>query len=101
MALNTGYVQNEVTFPVGLVRAIIYYDPATQTLINGPRGFCLDLTNTTGANRKIDFTLPDGTVNTINVTQGDPVRNRSLTVGQVNALGYINRSDVSGFTISG
>lgn len=101
MALNTGYIQNEVSYTTGVVRAIIYYDPATQVLIDGPRGYCLDLTNTSGSNRRVDFTLPTGATQSSLVGQGDPVKQRSLTVAQINALGYFNRSDVSGFTISG
>lgn len=104
--MNLGYMQLEVAYPTGAITARIYYDstvPETspQPLINGPRGYCLDLTNTTGANRKVEVTAPNGTTQTITVGQGDPVKARSLTAAQMNAAGFTTRTDAGGFTING
>lgn len=104
MPINIGYIEgynDDVT-----VR--IYYDNTVeatepQPLIDGPRGFCVDLTNLSGRNRKCVFTLPDGTEREINIGQGDPVTTgpqsgRSRTVAQVNTMGFFLRSDVAGFS---
>lgn len=102
LAINSGYIEgynDNVT-----VR--IYYDAAAsapQPLINGPRGWCLDLTNTSGRNRRCVFTLPNGTEREVTIGQGDPVTTgptagRSRTVAQVNALGFFTREDVAGFS---
>lgn len=104
--LNIGYIEAMVSFGTGSVIARIYYDSTIpsdqpQPLINGPRGFCLDVTNTTGATRRITYTLPDGTVNDTSVPQGNPVSSRSLTANQLRQQGYELRSDVVGFGISG
>lgn len=106
MPINTGYIEG--TKLDGALRIRIYYDATAdpsgpQALINGPRGFCLDVTNTTGKNQKVDVTLPGGTSQTFTFGQGDPVTTgaaKSLTVKQVNALGFANRSDVAGFALS-
>lgn len=105
MPINTGYIEG--TKLDGALRIRIYYDataPTTgpQRLINGPRGYCLDVTNTTGRNQRVDVTLPGGAASTFTFGQGDPVTTgaaRSLTAAQVNALGFTNRSDVAGFAL--
>lgn len=103
MPLNLGYIQVESSNDAGTITARIYYDSTVdpsqpQPLINGPRGYCMDLTNT-GATRKIKYTLPNGTTNTVNVPSGDPVKSRSLTASQLASQGYNFRSDVAGFSV--
>lgn len=103
--LNAGYIQasNEA------VVVLIYYDATapvgnSQPLINGPRGYCLDLTNMAGRLVKVDVTLPNGTTTTVNIGAGDPVTGgpqsgRSRTAAQMNALGFVTRGDVAGLSI--
>lgn len=92
--LNVGYIQvtsNGVT-------ATIYYDsslPAdpSQPLINGPRGYCLDVANPTGASVKV-------TAGSISATagKGDPVTSgqaRSRTAAQMATLGYTTRGQIT------
>ena len=104
--LNAGYIEGAVD---GVV-ARIYYDATfvpvgpDQPLINGPRGFCLDLTNTSGRPTRVTFSLPNGSTQTVNVGQGDPVTTgpaggRSRTLAQAQALGFMTRGDVAGFSI--
>lgn len=103
--LNIGYIEGTND---GVV-ARIYYDATapvgdSQPLINGPRGYCLDLTNTTGRNVRLEVTLPNGTVRQVNIGSGDPVTSgpaagRSRTVAQMIALGFETRGDVAGFSI--
>jgi hypothetical protein len=74
-------------------------------LINGPRGFCLDMTNLSGRNARITFTQQDGTRVPVTVGQGDPVTGgpvagRSRTVAQVNALGFTLRTDIQGLILN-
>lgn len=100
--INTGYI--EMTAESGTIVVRIYYDAtiaptSPQPLINGPRGYCLDLTNTSGKSQRLQFTLPDTTIRTVTVGQGDPVANRSLTAAELNGLGYVYRTDVNGFSI--
>ncbi len=101
--MNLGYMRVESSTDAGTITATIYYDATVdpsgpQPLINGPRGYCLDVSNS-GPSRRVITTLPNGTTRNVLVGQGDPVTNRSLTKAQMNAAGYINRSDVLGFTI--
>ena len=82
----------------------IPYDPPNQALVNGPRGYCLDLTNVSGRQARIDVTLPDGTTTTVLVGQGDPVttgpaNGRSRTAAQMAALGFTTRASVAGLSI--
>lgn len=92
--LNVGYIEvssNGVT-------ATIYYDatvPAdpSQPLINGPRGYCLDVANPTGAAVKVTV----GSI-TATVGKGDPVtsgQGRSRTAAQMATLGYTTRGQIS------
>lgn len=105
MALNLGYIEG--TCADGDVVVRIYYDatqPAGpgQPLINGPRGFCLDVTNTSG--RRARTTISGLTGNPLNVTiaRGDPVTSgpsRSRTAAQVANLGFSTRGDVGNFSL--
>jgi hypothetical protein len=103
--VNSGFIQmsNE------LVTILIYYDATapigSQPLIDGPRGFCLDMTNLSGHNARITLTLPDGTLAPVTVGQGDPVTGgpasgRSRTAAQVNALGFTLRTDIKGLLLN-
>jgi hypothetical protein len=91
------------------VTVMIYYDATApignQPLINGPRGFCLDMTNTTGRNARITITTPAGATVPVTVGQGDPVTTgpasgRSRTAAQVNALGFTLRTDIRGLSLN-
>jgi hypothetical protein len=78
--------------------ATVPYDPATQQLIDGPRGYCLDITNVSGRNCSITI---QGT--TVNVGQGDPVvtgptNGRSRTAAQMAALGFTTRQQIDAIT---
>lgn len=104
MPINNGVIQMTQD---GVI-ALIYYDQTqpvgSQPLINGPRGWCLDLTNPTGRNCKITVSLPNGTVTTINVGQGDPVTGgptsgRSRTAADMAALGFTTRSSIGEMSI--
>lgn len=106
--MNLGYMQVEATPAngVGVVRATIYYDSTVdpdvspQPLINGPRGYALDVTNTTGVTCRVQVTAPVQGELVLSVGQGDPVVNRSRTAAQMKSLGYTNRDDCAGFQIS-
>ena len=108
MPLNLGYIEGTCQDRDIVVR--IYYD-ATQTagpnqpLINGPRGYCLDVTNKSG--RKASLTVEGVTAQpfTVAIAQGDPVTTgpaagRSKTLAQVQALGFTTRGSVGNFAIS-
>lgn len=109
MAINTGYIEG--TSASGAVVVRVYYDaswlandptrdPGAAPLIDGPRGYCLDIANTSGSNIKVTLTKPDGTSTTYNVGQGDPVTKgaaKSLTAAQMNSAGFATRGDVQGF----
>lgn len=79
-------------------------DPMLAPLVNGPRGYCLDLTNLTGAKASISMIAPDSSVLTMTVQQGDPVTTgptsgRSRTAAQMGQLGFLTRGDVSSFQL--
>jgi hypothetical protein len=104
--LNIGYI--ELASGSGVV-VRIYYDATatpvgpTQPLVNGPRGYCLDLTNTSGSNATVTLTSPSGTASTYLVGQGDPVASgpsKSLAANQMAKNGFHTRGDVTGFTLS-
>lgn len=99
MPLNVGYIE----LGGGGVVVRIYYDTAfipvgtDQPLVNGPRGFCLDITNTSGASRKLTISGLTNNPLIVTVGQGDPVTSgaaRSRTAAQMAALGYATRGDV-------
>lgn len=108
MVLNTGYIEG--TCADGDIVIRIYYDatqPAgpNQPLINGPRGWCLDIRNVSG--RKSTLTV-SGVTNqplTLQVQQGDPVTTgpqsgRSRTAAQMAQLGFTTRGSVGNFVVS-
>lgn len=101
MGILQGYL--EVTSDGGRVVFRVYGDasayPAPMPLVNGPRGYCLDITNTSGRPRKVIYKAPGGTEQTLTVNQGDPVANRSMTVTQLNNAGFFNLQDFSNFTL--
>lgn len=109
MAINNGEIRQTATDSQGReVVMSIYYDQTAplgdQPLVNGPRGFCLDLTNVSGRNARIDVTLPNGNTTTVQVGQGNPVtggpvNGRSRTAAQMAALGFTKRTDVAGLSI--
>jgi hypothetical protein len=107
MPLNLGYIEG--TCADGDVRVRIYYDATfapvgpNQPLINGPRGFCLDVTNVSG--RRASTTVSGLTGNPLDITiaQGDPVTNgpsRSRTAAQMAQLGFTTRGSVGNFSLA-
>jgi hypothetical protein len=107
MVLNVGYIE----LGGGGVVARIYYDTTftpvgdDQPLINGPRGFCLDLTNSTGKAARV--TIDGLTENplTVNIGTGDPVTTgpaggRSRTAAELAAFGLTTRGNVGTITMS-
>ncbi len=103
MPLNIGYIEN--SFANGAARIRVYYDTTftpvgdAQPLVNGPRGFCLDVTNTTGHPIRIKFTGRNGGSRDVSVPQGDPVTNRCATAAELAAANVLTRGDVQDFTI--
>lgn len=113
MPINVGYIEGSCGEDI-VVR--IYYDatwltvdpnrdPNLAPLINGPRGYCLDITNTSG--RKSSLTASGVTGNPINmaIQQGNPVTTgpqsgRSRTAAQMSALGFTTRGSVGNVQIS-
>lgn len=102
MPVNNGVIVRSTTDRNGnTVTLLCYYDgdptpydPPNQALVNGPRGYCLDISNPSGRNCQI-------TINgqTINVGQGDPVttgpqNGRSKTAAEMAALGFTRRSQI-------
>lgn len=105
MPINVGYIEG-IAASGGLV-VRIYYDAtatpvgSTQPLINGPRGFCMDVANTSGQPQRVSVSNTGQTI-TANVGQGDPVTAgsaRSRTAAQMAALGFVTRGDVQDFSI--
>ena len=102
--INSGYIESTLDDRAVVVR--IYYDQAApagpnQPLVNGPRGYCLDVTNTSGRPRRIAVSN-DGQSVTANVGQGNPVtagQGRSRTAAQLSSLGFTTRGDVADFQI--
>lgn len=99
MPLNIGYME----VGGGGVSVRVYYDTAftpvgdNQPLVNGPRGWCLDVTNTTGSNVQVAVRNKGVDLLTATVGQGDPVttgNGRSRTAAQLAALGVTKRGDV-------
>lgn len=107
MGLNLGYI--EATAADGDVVVRIYYDATfapvgpDQPLINGPRGFCLDVTNISGRRASVTVSGVTGNPQTFTVAKGNPVttgQSRSRTAAQVAALGMTTRGDVGNFALS-
>ena len=107
MAINIGYIEG--TCADGDVVVRIYYDatqPAgpDQPLINGPRGYCLDITNVSGRLAKLRVEGLSGQPLAVKVQQGNPVTTgppagRSRTAAQVAALGFTTRGSVGNFQL--
>ena len=104
--LNIGYIEGTH----GDVVIRIYYDTTyipvgpEQPLINGPRGYCLDMTNISGRNTKIRILSSTGTYD-VQVGRGNPVttgpsNGRSRTKTELAGLGFFTRGDVASFAIS-
>jgi len=103
--INVGYIEGTAASGGLVVR--IYYDATatpvgpTQPLINGPRGFCMDVTNTSGQSQRVSVSNAGQTISA-NVGQGDPVTSgnaRSRTAAQMATLGFATRGDVQDFSI--
>lgn len=111
MPLNIGYME----LGGGDVFARIYYDktwlevdPTRNSddapLVDGPRGFCLDLTNASGRRSTVTVRGLNGTTTEITVGTGDPVTSgpasgRSRTAAQMAALGYTTRGNIGSIEI--
>lgn len=112
MPLNLGFIE----LGGGGVDIKVYYDtawlnndptadPDQAPLINGPRGFCLDMTNTTGGNVKLIVNGVGSKPVTIQVGQGAPVTTgpssgRSRTAAQMASLGFTTRGNVGQIDLS-
>lgn len=106
MPINVGYIEQVLRDGDVVVR--VYYDntqPASpdQPLIDGPRGYCLDLTNLSGKLYRADV-IDEATgtvVAQVAIQQGDPVTTgppsgRSRTAERVaQQLGWTTRGDVT------
>lgn len=118
MAINVGWIDSPLTNDAGTVvaSARFYYDtawldgdpardPSQAPLVNGPRGWCLDVTNTSGRNLRVQVDI-GGTTNTLTMGQGDPVttgpqNGRSRTAAQLaSAYGLATRGDVGALSLS-
>jgi hypothetical protein len=112
MPLDLGYVG--VDCMDGDVSIKIYYQTgfvpgagqtyANAPLVNGPRGYCLDVTNVSGRRAVLNVTLPDRTTTPVVVQRGDPVTTgpaagRSRTLAQMQALGFTTRGSISNLSI--
>jgi hypothetical protein len=105
MVLNVGYIEGTS----GDVRVRIYYDSTqepgpAQRLIDGPRGFCLDMTNLSGRPARVVVTGIGGEPIDIRIGQGDPVvggppSGRSRTAAQMASLGFSTRGSVQNFSL--
>lgn len=102
MPLNLGYMAISGGDETGEHTARVYYDPTQdpsgpQQLINGPRGWCLDVTNTIPDSEfRVWLGTPDGDVKYAAVVpQGDPAEAQCLTAMQMASLGFLFRRDVS------
>jgi hypothetical protein len=103
--INTGVIEMTSN---GSVAVRIYYDatfsPAgdDQPLINGPRGFCLDVTNTSGKNAHLVISGLSAAPIDVTVGQGDPVTSgpgRSRTVAVMNNAGFATRGSLGNMQI--
>ncbi len=105
MPLNLGYVEG--TCRNGAVVVRIYYDAAlpassTQPLINGPRGYCLDLTNTSGQPVTVTVSGVTATPLVAILGQGNPItagQASSRTAVELAALGFTTRGSIGNFTL--
>lgn len=113
MVLNLGYIEGTLENNDVVVR--IYYDTAWLTdaptrdpvdapLVNGPRGWCLDITNISGRHATFSVSGVSNTPLSMTVAQGDPVTTgptsgRSRTAAQMTALGFTTRGSVGNFQL--
>jgi hypothetical protein len=106
MPLNIGYIE----LGGGGVTVRVYYDTTfepvgdDQPLVDGPRGYCLDLTNTTGERAQLTVAGLAATPFSITIAQGDPVESgpasgRSRTAAQMAALGLTTRGNVGQISV--
>lgn len=104
MVLNIGYME----LGGGGVVVRIYYDttvtPAgpNQPLINGPRGWCLDVSNTSGGPARVTVAGLSANPLTVNIGAGDPVTNgpgRSRTAAEMASFGFTTRGNVGTVTM--
>lgn len=116
MPLNVGYIELSCSDSDVVLR--VYYDTAwldanpdredwaSAPLVNGPRGWCLDITNHSGQLARMSVTnASTGAVTNINIAQGNPVTGgppsgRSRTAAQMAQLGYLTRGDVGYFELA-
>lgn len=116
MAMNLGYIQlgGDPDDPSAIF-ARIYYDtawlevdpsrnPDDAPLVNGPRGWCLDMVNRSGARATLTVNGAGATPLVINVAQGDPVvsgpaNGRSRTAAQMASLGFTTRGNVGAVSL--
>lgn len=116
MPLNIGYI--ELTCADNDVVLRIYYNTAwldanpdrpdweNAPLVDGPRGWCLDITNKSGRVARMSLTNSvTGVVTNINIAQGDPVTGgppsgRSRTAAQMATLGFTTRGSVGYFELA-
>lgn len=105
MPLNIGYI--ELGGGDG-VTVRVYYDTTftpvgdNQPLVDGPRGYCLDVANLSGARQRLTISGLGSTPLTAVVPQGDPVTTgtgRSRTAAQLAALGFTTRGNVGPITL--
>lgn len=103
--INVGYIEGTIN---GTFVVRIYYDATftpvgdDQPLINGPRGYCLDITNTSGATKRVVVSGLTNNAITATVAQGNPVttgQGASRTAAQLAAAGYLTRGDVEGLEV--
>lgn len=112
MVINIGYIEGTANSGDVVVR--VYYDTAwldtdptraagQAPLVNGPRGWCLDMTNVSGSRCNLTITSPSGNLS-LAVAQGDPVTagpasGRSRTAAQMASLGFTTRGSIGNFQI--
>ena len=113
MPLNLGYIEGTCQDRDVVVR--VYYDtawladdptrdPNAAPLIDGPRGYCLDLTNISGRLARLTVTGVGDQPITMTIQKGDPVTTgpqsgRSRTAAQLAAQGYATRGSVGNFQV--
>lgn len=114
MPLNVGYIEGTCDDRDVVVR--IYYDPAwlagdptrdpgAAPLVDGPRGYCLDMTNVSGRMAHLTVSGVSDQPLTLRVQQGDPVTSgppsgRSRTAAQMSQAGFTTRGSVGSFTLA-
>jgi hypothetical protein len=111
MPIDIGYI----ALGGGGIEVRIYYQIAyvptgnrtflDAPLVNGPRGYCLDVTNSTGGNATVEVDKAGAKAITLTFGQGDPVLtgqlvpqgttvNVSRTAAQMSSAGFATRGSV-------